>query len=44
MSFVQFMVFISVVGLLMCGLDFVLGQVKKDWKRTPWEEDELGSN
>ena len=30
------------VGGLMCLLDLLLGKVKKDWKKLPWEEEEHG--
>lgn len=40
MTFSQMMIFIAVVGGLMCMLDFLLGKIKPDWKLTQWEEEE----
>lgn len=44
MTFSQALLFITVIGLIMCALDAILGMVCKDWKRLPWEEDEIESN
>jgi hypothetical protein len=44
MTFSQMMMLIAAVGGLMILLDFLLGLVKKDWKLTPWEEEERRHN
>jgi hypothetical protein len=39
-TFVQLVTLLVALVLLMCLIDFVLSLVYKDWKLTPWEEEE----
>lgn len=42
MTFVQLILFLAGIVLLICALDFLLSLIYKNWKLTPWEEEERG--